>query len=87
MTHLTHTGYDAGKPICGAVKKSGDKGLHAVYVNWAAPYTVREPWCIVCLYVWADVDGGSVRPLIANTPAGGTEYAGHIYILPAKATP
>ena len=85
MTHLTHTGPDAGKPICGAAKQPGDKGLHAAYVNWAAPYVNTVPWCIACLATWAEIDGGSVLPLIARGPYGGTEYAGHTYVPPAAA--
>lgn len=52
--HLTHTGYDAGKPICGtALSDKTDNDVHAMYAP-LANVDFRATVCPHCLKAWAD---------------------------------
>lgn len=53
MLHLTHTGFYAGRPICGAERSPEDRHIHAVY----APLDnaeLRGQVCPDCLKVWTN---------------------------------
>jgi len=54
MTHLTLTGYEAGRVICGAPKTSDNQYLHAMY----APQSLIDSaeCCEECRKLWNDTE-------------------------------
>lgn len=61
--HLTHTGYDAGKPICGAPMSAKTKDdLHAMYAPLHLE-KIRVTCCPKCLTAWcATYDDDEEKP-------------------------
>jgi hypothetical protein len=51
MKHLTHTGYFAGKPLCGAARESSEVCEHAVYVRLESRERIKS-FCNGCLATW-----------------------------------
>jgi len=50
MTHLTLTGYEAGRVICGAPKVPENKYLHAMYAPTSVIYS--DECCSECRKLW-----------------------------------
>lgn len=57
MTHLTCTGFDAGRPLCDVNKeeatKAGDTFVHAMYAN----LNKIPDCCPKCRDIWEDEEG------------------------------
>jgi hypothetical protein len=53
MIHLTHTGFYAGTPICGAVRDPENEHAHAVMAPLHIP-EYRARVCSECLRVYAE---------------------------------
>ena len=52
MIHLTETGFNAGRPLCGVSREEADEKVHAVYAPLERP-AFRAKACTDCLRVWA----------------------------------
>lgn len=56
MTHLTLTGYYAGRVICGAEKNSNEQYVHAMYAPIEklrhGAIATWQPLCEACLKEW-----------------------------------
>jgi hypothetical protein len=50
-THLTYTGSNAGRPICGNPREAGGSYLHAALAKLETQEQ-REPICKACLSTW-----------------------------------
>ena len=65
MTHFTHTGPNAGEPICGAPRNDDDDYYHATYwkeylYHWKRdPPSIREIICPECWEIINDVYEGA----------------------------
>ena len=58
MIHLTHTGYYAGLPYCGAARGiEGEKYAHP-NVKFLEKQENREKVCPECLKIWDDAANG-----------------------------
>lgn len=51
MKHLTYTGFDAGKPLCGAPRNSSGSYEHAVYARLDSRERING-FCKSCLATW-----------------------------------
>lgn len=52
MVHMTESGVNAGRRLCGASRDDGQRNVHAVLTPLHNA-TVREQICPACLKVWA----------------------------------
>lgn len=51
MKHLTHTGFYAGKPLCGAARESSSDYEHAIYAKFDTRERI-DSFCKGCLATW-----------------------------------
>jgi hypothetical protein len=52
--HISHTGYYAGEPICGAENKADENNTHVPYVADLDLWASEHVECIECLAIFKD---------------------------------
>lgn len=72
VVHLSETGLNAGRRLCGAARDDGNRSVHAMYAPLHAP-EFRANVCAACLAAWATEayeEGDAMPEYIAEARRG-----------------